>query len=81
VPEISYQSSQWDLIIELVSSEFGIALLPKSIYQKQNNSNLQIVPITEPTLYWKLGIITKKDTYHSFALREVLKILEYGDSK
>jgi DNA-binding transcriptional LysR family regulator len=79
VPEISYQSSQWDLIIELVSSEFGIALLPKSIYQKQNNSNLQIVPITEPTLYWKLGIITKKDTYHSFALREVLKILENGD--
>ena len=78
MPEISYQSSQWDLITELVSSEFGVALLPKSIYQKQNNPNLQIVPITEPTLYWRLGIITKKDTYQSFALREVLKILENG---
>ncbi|MEH7178577.1 LysR family transcriptional regulator [Neobacillus vireti] len=78
IPEVSYQSSQWDLITELVSSEFGIALLPRSIYQKQNNSNLRIVPITEPTLYWRLGIITKKDTYHSFALREVLKLLENG---
>ncbi|MFP7296266.1 LysR family transcriptional regulator [Neobacillus niacini] len=80
IPEISYQSSQWDLIVELVSSEFGIALLPKSIFQKQNNSNLQIVPITEPTMYWRLGIITKKDAYHTFALREVLKLLETGIS-
>jgi DNA-binding transcriptional LysR family regulator len=74
IPEISYQSSQWDLILELVSSEFGITLLPRSIYSKQNNPNVQIVPLTEPTLYWRLGLITKKDAYHSFALREVLKM-------
>jgi DNA-binding transcriptional LysR family regulator len=75
IPEVSYQSSQWDLIIELVSSEFGVTLLPKSIYHKQNNPNVQIVQIGEPTLQWRsLGIITKKDAYHSFALREVLKM-------
>ncbi|MEH7492154.1 LysR family transcriptional regulator [Neobacillus niacini] len=74
IPEVSYQSSQWDLIIELVSSEFGVTLLPKSIYSKQNNPNVQIIPLAAPTLLWKLGIITKKDAYHSFALREVLKM-------
>jgi DNA-binding transcriptional LysR family regulator len=74
IPEVSYQSSQWDLIIELVSSEFGVTLLPKSIYNKQNNPNVQIVPITAPTLHWRLGIITKKEAYHSFALKEVLKM-------
>ncbi|WHY00092.1 LysR family transcriptional regulator [Neobacillus sp. DY30] len=74
IPEVAYQSSQWDLIIELVSSEFGVTLLPKSIYNKQNNPNVQIVPITAPTLHWRLGIITKKEAYHSFALREVLKM-------
>jgi DNA-binding transcriptional LysR family regulator len=81
VPDVSYQSSQWDLIIELVSSEFGVTLLPKSIYYKQNNPNVQIVPIAKPTLYWKLGIITKKEAYHSFALREVLKMLKIDSQR
>lgn len=77
-PTVSYQSSQWDLIIELVASQLGIAILPKSIYYKQNNPNIRIVPLRNPTLIWELGIITKKDSYHSFALRELLKQLTKG---
>lgn len=78
IPEVTYTSSQWDLIIELVSSEFGVTLLPKSIYHKQNNPNIRIVPLSGPTLFWRLGVITKKEAYHSFALRELLKILRNG---
>ncbi|MGE7781021.1 LysR family transcriptional regulator [Peribacillus sp. NPDC097264] len=75
-PIISYQSSQWDLIVELVSSKLGIALLPKLIYEKQTNSDVKIIPIENATLLWKLGIITKKGSYHSFAVKELLKVLE-----
>lgn len=75
-PTISYQSSQWDLIVELVSSKLGIALLPKLIYEKQTNSSVKIIPIENATLLWKLGIITKKGSYHSFAVKELLKVLE-----
>ena len=74
-PTIAYQSSQWDLIVELVSAKLGITLLPRSIYNKQTNSNVKIVPIENSTLLWKLGIITKKGAYHSFALKELLKML------
>ncbi|MEH7343159.1 LysR family transcriptional regulator [Bacillus sp. JJ1532] len=74
-PAISYQSSQWDLIIELVSSNLGITLLPKSIFNKQSNRNVKIIPLENSTLLWKLGIITKKGAYHSFALKELLKML------
>jgi DNA-binding transcriptional LysR family regulator len=80
-PEISYLSSQWDLIIELVSSNLGITLMPKSIYYKQSNSNVKIIPVENPTLYWRLGIITKKEAYHSFALKELLKMLQEDDIK
>lgn len=73
-PTVTYQSSQWDLIIELVSSNLGVTLLPKSIYYKQNNPNVRIIPLSEPLL-WKLGIITKKGAYHSFALRKLLEML------
>lgn len=75
-PHVSYESSQWDLLVELVSSKMGIALLPKSIYYMQNHSNIKMIPIKEPTLLWKLGIITKKDAYHSFSLKQLLKILD-----
>lgn len=74
-PAISYQSSQWDLIIELVSSNLGITLLPRSIYYKQTNSNVKIIPIEQSNLLWKLGIITKKEAYHSYALKEIIKML------
>jgi len=77
-PTVSYRSSQWDLIIELVASQLGITILPKSIYYKQNNPNIKIIPLIESTLVWELGIITKKDSYHSFALRELLNLLAKG---
>ncbi|WNS76268.1 LysR family transcriptional regulator [Bacillus sp. DTU_2020_1000418_1_SI_GHA_SEK_038] len=74
-PIVSYQSSQWDLILELVSAKLGITLLPKIIYEKQSNQNVKIVKLENPTLYWNLGIITKKGAYHSYALKELLKML------
>lgn len=75
-PSISYLSSQWDLIIELVSSKLGITLLPGLIYEKQNNDNIKIVRLKNPALYWNLGVITKKDAYHSFALRKLVQMLK-----
>lgn len=80
-PTVSYQSSQWDLIIELVSSQLGITILPKAIHSKQNNPQIKIIPLNNSTLVWELGIITKKDAYHSFAVRELLKLLSVGNQQ
>lgn len=77
-PNVSYRSSQWDLIVELVSSQLGITLLPKSIYDKQSNDNIKIVRLENPTLYWNLGVITKKDAYHSYALKKFVNMLLEG---
>ena len=73
-PSISYESSQWDLIVELVASRLGITLLPASISAKQNNSAIKTIPLEKPSLLWKLGIVTKKDAYYSFALRNFLQL-------
>jgi DNA-binding transcriptional LysR family regulator len=74
-PDISYQSSQWDLIVELVSFNLGITLLPKSIYNKQTNHNVKVITLENSNLLWEIGMITKKEAYHSFALKELLKVL------
>lgn len=59
-PIISYKSSQWDLIVELVSSNLGVTLLPYSIAAKQNNRNVKIIPLQNFYMPWRLGVITKK---------------------
>ena len=74
-PVISYESSQWDLILELVASKLGITLMPKSIFEKQSNPKIKALPIEEPDMIWKLGIVTKKNAYHSYALKKFLELL------
>ena len=78
-PHISYKSSQWDLIIELVSSNLGITLLPKSIYGKQVNKNVKIIPVQDIHIPWSLGIITKKNAYQSYAQKQFLQLIEEGN--
>lgn len=75
-PDISYESSQWDLIIELVASKLGITLLPQSISDKHKNEHIKMVHLKGPPLLWKLGIITKKDSYHSFALKRFMDMFQ-----
>lgn len=70
-PEIAYESSQWDLITELVRADLGITLLPKSIHTKMVKGTTAMIPIESPPI-WKLGVITKKDSYQSFAVRALL---------
>lgn len=74
-PTVSYESSQWDLILELVGSNMGVALMPKCIFQKQSNPNICVIRLEEPSLIWRLGIITKKGSYHSFALQKFLDMI------
>ena len=75
-PTISYESSQWDLIIELVAAKLGITLLPQSISGKFTNDQIKMIPLQEPPLLWQLGIITKKDAYQSFALKKFMDMFQ-----
>ncbi|MFY0517447.1 LysR family transcriptional regulator [Lysinibacillus sp. UGB7] len=74
-PLIGYKSSQWDLIVELVSSNLGVTLLPYSIAAKQTNRNVKIIPLLNFDMPWRLGVITKKNTYQSYALKQLLKTI------
>lgn len=74
-PTIAYESSQWDLITELVRANLGITLLPKSIRTKMVQDATKMIPLKDPPM-WKLGIITKKERYQSFAVRALLDFLD-----
>lgn len=73
-PKIVYESSQWDLIMELVSQQLGITMLPELLDVLVDKSKIKAVPLHSSPI-WKLGVITRKDGYESFAVKALLSIL------
>ncbi|ASR45430.1 LysR family transcriptional regulator [Paenibacillus kribbensis] len=69
-PRVVYESSQWDLISEMVAANLGIALLPEAICRDLDSERLRILPLVDPVIPWHLGMIWQKDRYLSFAARE-----------
>ncbi len=74
-PAIAYESSQWDLLVEMVSANLGVSFLPESICSKIVNSDVTIVPVTDPSIPWSLAVIWNKERYVSYAMREFLRFV------
>ncbi|AIQ65983.1 HTH-type transcriptional regulator GltC [compost metagenome] len=69
-PRVVYESSQWDLIAQMVAAGLGIGLLPQTICRDMDRSRISILAMTDPVIPWQLGMIWRKDRYLSFAARE-----------
>ncbi|WP_458120958.1 cidABC operon transcriptional activator CidR [Paenibacillus sp. Z6-24] len=72
-PRIIYESSQWDLISEMVGAGLGVALLPETICNQINPRNIHIISNVQPVIPWHLGVIWHRERYLSFAAREWLR--------
>ncbi|MDO7906392.1 LysR family transcriptional regulator [Paenibacillus sp. JX-17] len=69
-PHVVYESSQWDLISEMVAAKLGVALLPETICREMDPDRVRVIRLMEPSIPWQLGMIWRKDRYLSFAARE-----------
>ncbi|MBY9077728.1 LysR family transcriptional regulator [Paenibacillus sp. HN-1] len=69
-PRVVYESTQWDLIAQMVAAGLGIALLPQTICRDMDRSRISILAMTDPVIPWQLGMIWRKGRYLSFAARE-----------
>ncbi|KGP71175.1 LysR family transcriptional regulator [Pontibacillus yanchengensis] len=76
IPHIELESSQWDFIVEMVRANMGIAILPESICAKIHTNDVKAIPLSNPSIPWKLELIIKKDRYLSFATREFIQFVK-----
>ncbi|WP_453993587.1 LysR family transcriptional regulator [Bacillus nitroreducens] len=74
-PNVIYQSTYWDFITELVKQNLGVSIFPKSLVKKIDSASIKAVPIVDPSIVWKIGIILKKDKYVSYAAREMVSYI------
>lgn len=61
-PKVISETSQLDFIEDMVASGLGITLLPEST-SMELTSEIQTIPVTDPTIDWNLAIIWKGDNY------------------
>jgi DNA-binding transcriptional LysR family regulator len=79
---IAYESAQWDLLVELVSANLGIAFLPEPLCGKVMNPNVRIVPLRNPSIPWNVVLIWNKERYITKCMREFIHFLgEQSEAK
>lgn len=70
-PDITFESAQWDFIIEMIALNQGISILPRPITARSVYPDIRIIPL-EPEFPWEITLIIKKGKYISFAMREFI---------
>lgn len=74
-PTIACESSQKDLMVELVAAKLGITILPQKICAKLQNDALVSIPFEHENIFLELGMIWKKNKYLSNAVREFITLV------
>ena len=75
-PDIAVTSSQWDFLVELVSQNYGISILPRPILIKYRQPNIRMIRIENgDILGWNIVIISRKDRYMTGACRRFIDYL------
>lgn len=75
-PKIVYESSQWDLLAEMVAENLGISIMPEAICKKIASKEVLTLGLQDPVIPWHLIIIWRKEKYLSFAIRQFMKFAQ-----
>lgn len=76
IPNVIFESTQWDFILELVSFNIGIAIIPKILFYKLKDNNIVPINISNTDLFWQIGIVTKNNTYKSKPLLKLVEVIK-----
>ncbi|MDD4602043.1 HTH-type transcriptional regulator GltC [bioreactor metagenome] len=68
-PKIVFETSQLELMIQMVAANLGIALLPSKTCERLDASRTIAIPLLKPTIFHKMSIIWRKGHYMSHAAR------------
>ena len=64
-PLITVKSSQWDFIVEMVSHNLGVSILPRPVLMRYNHERIEIKHINDELSVWRIAMVSKKDGYLS----------------
>ncbi|MGG4397737.1 LysR family transcriptional regulator [Paenibacillus thiaminolyticus] len=75
-PEVAHMTSLWDFCCEMVASQLGISLIPRSMANRLHHLAVHAVSISHPEIAWELALIYPRDKYLSYAARELIAYIQ-----
>lgn len=75
-PEVAHMTSLWDFCCEMVASQLGISLIPRSMASRLHHLAVHPVSISHPQIAWELALIYPRDKYLSYASREFIAYIQ-----
>ena len=77
-PKIALLSSQWDFMVELVSRNRAVSILPKPVMDKHPDPNIRCVPLTDSMKYWDIVMAWNQQKYMPRACRLFLDYIRHN---
>jgi DNA-binding transcriptional LysR family regulator len=75
-PKIIVETSQRELMLQIVANKMGITLLPGNICKELDPNTLASVPFDDPQIYLELSLIWNSKRYLSYATHLWLKFVQ-----
>lgn len=75
-PKIALETSQREMMTQMVATNYGIALLPSKICKSLDARTIVSKPFVDPKFCLRLALVWKKDRYLSHAFREFLTFVK-----
>jgi len=63
VPNIAFESTQWDLLYEMVADNQGVSFLPTCLLEKYNQARVKQIHLKQPEFPWVLSVIYRKNKW------------------
>ncbi|HXZ08333.1 MAG TPA: LysR substrate-binding domain-containing protein [Paraburkholderia sp.] len=65
VPSVAGRSRHLDLIVSMVASGMGVALLPESACRQTRSTHLAVVSVVDPVVAYELALVRPREAYLS----------------
>lgn len=72
-PNIILKTSQWDYIMEMVSLNQGVSIMPEPIVRRFKREDFKLISVENPNISWNVGFILKKDKHISKYLKSFIE--------
>lgn len=58
-PNITFTTSQWDLLLEMTAENQGVTLIGRPLVEKLYSGRIKCISLQNPEFLWTLGLISK----------------------
>ncbi|SMC51830.1 LysR family transcriptional regulator [Sporomusa malonica] len=75
-PHIIFETSQRELMTQIVAARLGVALLPSKVCQELNAGTFTTLPMADPQVFLRLAMVWKSRRYLSHAARALIDFVK-----